>query len=104
MRARRAAILLLLAGVAHADSNGVPAGAEFQVNTYTANTSFVAGATYVGVLEVFDQNVSFSVDGRPVVGGMTVDQSAFPKNHLVLAAYGASVTYDDVKIWEALAP
>lgn len=60
--------------------------------------------TYDAVFEVLDRKVAFSIDGKMVVSGTTSDQSATPRNHFVLAAYGASVTYDDVKVWAALAP
>lgn len=60
-------------------------------------------STYVGVLEIFGQSVSFSIDGVQIASGTTIDQSATPKNHVVLSAFGESVTYDDVVVWEALA-
>ncbi len=69
----------------------------------TSPLTLVAGTTYTGVLEVLDRKVAFSVNGK-LVSGMTVDQSATPKNHIVLAAYGSSVTYYDVKVWQAVPP
>ena len=60
-----------------------------------------AGTTYTGVLEIFDQDVSFSIDGEQIVSGTTKDQSATPKDHFVLSAFGSSVSYDNVIVWEA---
>jgi hypothetical protein len=66
--------------------------------------SLSPGTFYTGVLEIYDRNVCFSIDGKEVVNAMTADQSATPKNHFVLAAYGSSVSYDDVGVWSATAP
>ncbi len=69
-----------------------------------ATAPLASGTVYTGVLEVLDRKVAFSIDGTLVVSGSTVDQSATPKNHLILAAYGATVSYDDVKVWAATPP
>jgi hypothetical protein len=62
------------------------------------------GRWYTGVLEVYDSAVAFGIDGTMLVSGMTVDQSATPRNHFVLQALGDGVLYDDVRVWEALKP
>ncbi len=70
----------------------------------SANETLLPDQTYTGVIEIYDRDVAFSIDGKLIVQAMTVDQSATPKNHFVLSAYGTNVTYDDVKIWAALLP
>jgi len=70
----------------------------------TGTVHLAPNTAYVGVFEVYDRKVAFGIDGHLVVSATTSDQSATPKNHLVLAAYGASVSYDDVKVWAAVPP
>jgi hypothetical protein len=57
---------------------------------------------HVGVLEIFDRQVSFSMDGVQLVSGMTVDQSATPKNQLELGCGSCTVVYDEVTVFKAL--
>lgn len=68
----------------------------------TGTVTLKANTSYTGVLEVFDRNVAFGIDGTKIVSAMIGDQSATPRNHFVLAAYGDSVSYDDVHVWTAL--
>lgn len=57
---------------------------------------------HVGLLEVVGPDIFFTIDGQKIVSGTTTDQSATPKNELVLQAFGTDVTFDDITIWEAL--
>lgn len=69
-----------------------------------ADAGILSGRYYTAVLEVFDRRVSLSIDGVQRVSAMIADQSATPKNHLVFSAFGSSVAYDDIKVWNATAP
>jgi len=68
----------------------------------TGDVTLKPNTLYTGVLEVLDRNVAFGIDGKKIVSAMIGDQSATPRNHFVLAAYGNSVSYDDVSVWTAL--
>src|SRR5262249_20117825 len=67
-----------------------------------ATVHLARGRWYTGVLEVDGNEVTFGIDGRRLVRGTTVDQSATPRNHFVLQAFDASVAYDNVKVWEGV--
>ncbi len=69
-----------------------------------ARVTLDPGKWYTAVLEAYDTGLTFSIDGQMLVSGTTGDQSATPRNHFVLEAYGNAVSYDDVKVWEAIKP
>ena len=67
----------------------------------TTPVKLTVGKWYTGVFEIFGNDVAFGIDGKLVVSGTTVDQSATPRNHFVLQAYGDEISYDDVSAWQA---